>query len=78
MIKREAKLLITFDTTNDAIAMEEACKKNNIPGRLVPVPAFIAAGCGLAWCTEPNMYVQTKMFIVAENIAFSEFIQCTL
>lgn len=32
------------------MAMEKCCKENNVPGRLIPVPRIISAGCGLAWC----------------------------
>lgn len=51
MIKKELKLVVTFHTTADAMAMEKACKENNVPGRLIPVPRSISAGCGLSWCT---------------------------
>lgn len=50
MRKKELKLVVTFHTTADAMAMEKACKKQNAPGRLIPVPRAISAGCGLAWC----------------------------
>lgn len=51
MIKKELKLVVTFHTTADAMAMEKACKENHVPGRLIPVPRSISAGCGLSWCT---------------------------
>lgn len=50
MRKKELKLVITFHTTTDAMAMEKACKQAGAPGRLIPVPREISAGCGLAWC----------------------------
>lgn len=50
MRKKELKLVVTFHTTTDAMAMEKACKRENAPGRLIPVPREISAGCGLAWC----------------------------
>lgn len=34
------------------MAMEKACKAHQAPGRLIPVPRAISAGCGLSWCTE--------------------------
>lgn len=52
MRKKELKLVITFHTTAEAMAMEKACKECNAPGRLIPVPRAISAGCGLAWCAE--------------------------
>ena len=50
MRKKELKLVVTFHTTADAMAMEKACKEHGAPGRLIPVPRTISAGCGLAWC----------------------------
>ena len=52
MRKKELKLVVTFHTTADAMAMEKACKEHNVPGRIIPVPRVISAGCGLAWCAE--------------------------
>lgn len=52
MRKKELKLVITFHTTADAMAMEKACKEKEAPGRLIPVPRAISAGCGLSWCAE--------------------------
>ena len=54
MKKREKKIVITFHTTTDAMAMERYCKKRKEPGRLIPVPGTISAGCGLAWCVLPQ------------------------
>ena len=52
MIRKEMKLIITFHTTTEAMAMEKACKENGADGRLIPVPRAISAGCGLAWCAK--------------------------
>ena len=38
MRKKELKLVVTFHTTADAMAMEKACKEQNVPGRIIPVP----------------------------------------
>ena len=54
MLKKEEKLIITFHTTADAMAMEKMCKKNSLPGRLIPVPREISAGCGLSWAAPPG------------------------
>ena len=52
MRKKELKLVVTFHTTADAMAMEKACKEHDVPGRLIPVPRSISAGCGLSWCAD--------------------------
>ncbi len=52
MRKKELKLVVTFHTTADAMAMEKACKEQNASGRIIPVPRAISAGCGLSWCAD--------------------------
>lgn len=47
---KKLQLLLTFRTTSDALATEKALLSLALPGRLIPVPAQISAGCGLAWC----------------------------
>lgn len=49
MRKKELKVVVSFHTTAEAIAMETACGKDGIPGRLIPVPREISSGCGLSW-----------------------------
>ena len=39
MRKKVMKLVVTFHTTSDAMAMEKVCKERNVPGRLIPVPS---------------------------------------
>lgn len=52
MREKEVKLIITFHTAAEAMAAEKTCKRLGIPGRLIPIPQSISAGCGLAWSTE--------------------------
>ena len=49
MRKKEERFVVTFATTTGAMAMERACQAAGLPGRLIPVPREITAGCGLAW-----------------------------
>ncbi|MDO4501772.1 MAG: DUF3343 domain-containing protein [Coriobacteriia bacterium] len=44
-----ATLVVTFDTTSQALAFERACRLAKAPGRLSPIPAQVSAGCGYAW-----------------------------
>ena len=52
-IKQRA-LIITFDATTAAMAAERLCLQTGLPGRLIPVPREITAGCGLAWKAPPQ------------------------
>ncbi len=54
MRKKQRKIIITFATTTAAIHMETSCKRDDLPGRLIPVPTVITAGCGLAWAVDPT------------------------
>ena len=55
MIQKQKRVVFTFHTTTDAMAMESLCKTRGLAGRLIPVPGAITADCGLAWCAEPPM-----------------------
>lgn len=54
MIRKQQRVVFTFHTTTDAMAMESLCKEKNLGGRMIPVPGEIAADCGLAWCVAPE------------------------
>ena len=48
MRKQKPYYVLTFRTTAEAMAMEQKCGEQHIPGRLIPVPREITAGRGLA------------------------------
>lgn len=54
MRRKIPSLVVTFAATADAMAMEKYCMDHQLPGRLIPVPREISAGCGLAWKTVPE------------------------
>ena len=47
-------LVITFSETSDAMAAEKLFQERQIPGRIIPIPRQLSAGCGLSWRTEPD------------------------
>lgn len=47
--KRSPRVVVTFHTTTAAMKTEQAARAHDVPGRLIPVPREITAGCGLAW-----------------------------
>ena len=53
MREKKLRLIITFHTTTAAMAFEKYCMANGLPGRLIPVPTQITAGCGMAWMADP-------------------------
>lgn len=50
--KKLPRCLMTFPNTTEAMKMEDACRAASLPGRLIPVPGTISAGCGMAWMSE--------------------------
>lgn len=46
--------VLSFRTTAEAMAWEKHCLAAGIPGRLIPLPREISAGCGLAWRMLPE------------------------
>ena len=66
---KRPKLVVTFHTTTAAMGMELACGKAGLPGRLIPVPREITAGCGMAWCAPPEARAALEAFVKQEAIA---------
>ena len=50
---KKPTLVITFNTTTQAMAVEKYCLEKGLPGRIIPVPREITAGCGLSWKAAP-------------------------
>lgn len=76
MKKKELKLVVTFHTTADAMAMEKACKEREVPGRIIPVPRAISAGCGLSWCAELSDREAIVSMMKAAGIEEEEIHEC--
>ncbi len=47
-------IVLSFRTTVEAMAWEKHCEAEAIPGRLIPLPKELSAGCGLAWRMLPE------------------------
>ena len=52
--QKKPALVIAFDTTSQALAAEKLFTASGLPGRMIPIPSQITAGCGLAWKAEPE------------------------
>ena len=42
-------MVVSFDTTEDVMDIEAKAPTIGLPGRVIPVPPEIEAGCGMAW-----------------------------
>ena len=57
---RKTYIVLSFRTTLQAMEWEKQCLAAGVPGRLIPLPREISAGCGLAWRMLPDMTVQQR------------------
>lgn len=70
MREKKEQLVLSFASTAHAMAVEKYCMNNNLPGRLIPVPKEITAGCGLAWKANPEDEERLMQAFAENNIAF--------
>ena len=49
---------LSFHTTLEAMEWERQCAECGVPGRIIPLPREISAGCGLAWRMLPEEFEQ--------------------
>lgn len=62
------KCVVSFPTTSAAMAMEAACRAAGLPGRLIPLPRSISAGCGLCWAGPPENREALEDLVVKEHL----------
>ena len=68
MRPKTQKLVITFHTTAAAMAMEKLCHEQGLPGRLIPVPRSITAGCGICWAAPPESRTALEELVMERHI----------
>ncbi len=62
--------MVAFASTAHAMRVEAFCAASGIPGRLIPIPREITAGCGLAFKTLPEEETRLRQAFAAEGIAY--------
>ena len=68
MRQKQEKCVVTFRTTAGAMAMERSCKEVGLPGRLIPVPRSITAGCGMCWAAHREAREAVEDLVVKEHL----------
>ena len=68
MRERTEKCVVSFPTTSAAMAMEAACRAAGLPGRLIPLPRSISAGCGLCWAGPRSSREALEDLVVRERL----------
>lgn len=69
MRKKVPKLVISFTTSTAAIAMESIARPGL--GRIIPLPASVNAGCGLAFSANPIDEKEIMELISKNGIEYS-------
>ncbi|MFV0466167.1 MAG: DUF3343 domain-containing protein [Lachnospiraceae bacterium] len=70
MREKKIVLIVSFHSTTQAMQMEKVCREQQLPGRMIPLPGVISAGCGLAWCCEPSARSSMEEAIAEYNMAY--------
>ena len=68
MREKQERFVVTFVTTTGAMAMERACRAAGLPGRLIPVPRSITAGCGMCWAAPPTARADLEALVIREKL----------
>ena len=58
MRKKKQYIVLSFASTARAMGWEKECAARGIPGRIIPLPGEITAGCGLGWRMLPEDWQQ--------------------
>lgn len=58
--------------------MEAFCRDSGIPGRLIPVPRQLSAGCGIAWRMEVAVFAQYRAEIARSKIEIEQSVELAL
>ncbi len=69
---KKTYIVLSFRTTLDAMEWEKQCLAEKVPGRLIPLPREISAGCGLAWKMPEEDYEKYKDEVESLNITVEQ------
>ena len=72
MREKKLTLIISFETTTQAMAMEMKCKKAGMPGRMIPLPEEVSAGCGLSWSMPPEYKEEVLAFMDENSLVYDK------
>lgn len=70
MRQRKETWILTFEGTTQAMQMEQYARTHGLPGRMIPVPREITAGCGLAWKAAPEEGNKIRQALHAAEIGY--------
>ena len=68
--QKSLQVVAVFATTSDAMAVDAAADAGLVPGRMIPLPACLSAGCGLAWSVPAEEGAALKEALEREGLAY--------
>ena len=66
------KLLVTFFSSHAAMEAELLLEEAGLPGRLIPLPPQVHAGCGLALLCDPRHREMVLSLMARHQLAYEE------
>ena len=70
--------VVTFHRPADARAVQAAAAGGGLPGRVIPVPSEISAGCGLAWSVPAEQREALEQALAQRGLAFEAITEVVL
>jgi hypothetical protein len=70
------RLVVAFPSTADAMAADSILSGLPHPGRLIPVPRTISAGCGYAWKDDLQKKETIQKLLADADIETDGFHEC--
>lgn len=68
MRKKKTYLVVSFHSTTRAMAFERKARSAGLKGRMIPVPADIHSGCGLAWRDDPSARETIETMVLNKEV----------
>ena len=72
MRKKQARAVVSFHTTSEAMAMQQAGIAARLQGRLIPIPRQLSAGCGLAWSEPAENAAALRQVIADKSLEYEQ------
>ena len=70
MRKKRQYIVLSFASTARAMGWEKECAARGIPGRIIPLPGEITAGCGLAWMAERSWREEMEKLAALNGVTY--------
>ncbi len=67
----KTEIVITFDSTNQAIAGENSVFENGINASVMPLPSTLGAGCGMCLRVKEDEIKSTLIVLKENNVKYA-------